>query len=200
MTVSSLLTRFLRLLVTALTLHGTTSARGPPPKHGRQPPPQGLSTLVGAPRVWSWVANRHSYVGSPHFVPEQAPHTQDQAGDHGEDYRHQQVDEEGEEAGEGEGGHHEDQDHHVRAEPRQEEVSAVLDGSGDEEEGEGEVCEPREQDRAQERLMVPVQPGHPPPHHPGHLRGGRYILGTGASTKLVNRGAFTAEENGRVNQ
>ena len=49
---------------------------------------------MGAPRVWPWVANRHGYVGSPHFVPEQAPHTQDQAGDHGEDYRHQQVDEE----------------------------------------------------------------------------------------------------------
>ena len=93
-------------------------------------------------------------------MPEKAPNSQDEAGDHRKNDCYQQVDEEGEEAGEGEGGDHEDKDDHVRAEPGQEEVPAMTDGPSDEEEGEGEVDEPGEQNRTQEGLVVPVQPSH----------------------------------------
>ena len=114
-------------------------------------------------------------------MPEKAPNSQDEAGDHRKNDCYQQVDEEGEEAGEGEGGDHEDKNDHVRAEPGQEEVPPMPHSASEEEEGEGEVEKPGEEDGAKEGLMVPVQPGHRAPHHSRHLKRGK-LVNIGAST------------------
>ena len=112
---------------------------------------------------------------SPHCDPE----TQHKPGHYREHYRHQQVNKEGQEAAEGEGDHHEEQEQHLGAEPGEEEGPTVEHGAQEEEEGEEEVEDPADDHHPQDQLVVDVQPGEDLPHCSGHLEIWRDYLLTG---------------------
>ena len=91
-------------------------------------------------------------------TPQEYPQPQKKSGGNGKDDGDEEVDKEGEEGPGDEGDDHHDEEDHVGAEPGHEEGSSVEHCPEEKEEGEEEVENPGEDESAQQRLVVDVQP------------------------------------------
>ena len=91
-------------------------------------------------------------------TPQEYPQPQKKSGGSGKDDGDEEVDKEGEEGPGDEGDDHHDEEDHVGAEPGHEEGSSVEHCPEEKEEGEEEVENPGEDESAQQRLVVDVQP------------------------------------------
>ena len=91
-------------------------------------------------------------------TPQEYPKPQEKTGSNWKDDGDKEVDEEGEEGPGDEGDDHHDQQDHVRAEPGNEERSTVQHCAKEEEKGEEDMENPGEDEAAEQRLVVFVQP------------------------------------------
>jgi len=109
-------------------------------------------------RDWPVASRTQQPVVPSHPTPQEYPQPQKKSGGNGKDDGDEEVDKEGEEGPGDEGDDHHDEEDHVGAEPGHEEGSSVEHCPEEKEEGEEEVENPGEDESAQQRLVVDVQP------------------------------------------